>query len=377
MRKASATRRDVREMQEEEVIPAVHDPEFRREAMEAVARVAASGRFVLGEEVEAFESELAEFCGVKHAVGMSSGTDALLASLMALGIGPGDEVIVPNFSFAATATCVSRVGAVPVFVGVRPMDFHVTGATVRDALSERTRAVVAAHLFGACCDVESFVPLPPGVSLVEDAAQALGASLRGRKAGASGIAGCFSFFPTKNLGAWGDAGAIVTNDDGFAVVLRSLRCHGGLRPYEHERLGGNFRLDEIQAAVLRVGMRRLPAWNEARRRAADAYAKALSDVPYVVLPTQHDGSTWHQYVVRFRIGRATALARLLSSGIEARIYYPTPLHVQPCFGRVRHAVGTAEKSEALCRESLALPIHPWIRYDEIGRTRDVLMEVMR
>ncbi len=361
------------------MIPSVHDPEFRREALDAVARVASGGRFVLGEEVEAFERELAAFCGVPNAVGMSSGTDALLSVMMALGIGPGDEVVVPTFSFAATATCVSRLGATPVFVGVDPMTFHATTDTIRVGMSDRTKAVVAAHLFGACCDVTTTaLEMPRRAFLVEDAAQALGSSLRGRKAGTVGIAGCFSFFPTKNLGAWGDAGAVVTYDDGLADELRSIRCHGAVRPYEHGGLGGNFRLDEMQAAVLRVGLRRLPAWNEARRRVAEAYGEALSDVPLVVLPTQHDGSTWHQYVVLVRLRRRDdAMRRLRSSGIDARIYYPAPLHDQACFGRVRHAVGRADEARILCGQVLALPIHPWVGNDEVGRARDVLMEVMR
>lgn len=378
---------DVRHVQEEAVIPSTHDEEFRREALDAVARVAASGRFVLGPEVEAFERELAEFCGVKHAVGMSSGTDALLASLMALGIGPGDEVIVPNFSFAATATCVSRLGATPVFVGVDPRTFHLTRETVRSGVSDKTRMIIAVHLFGACCDLQSIAPaVPYGAFALEDAAQALGSSWRGYKAGTSGIAGCLSFFPTKNLGAWGDAGAVITDDDGLSVVLRMIRNHGSAAPYEHVRLGGNFRLDEIQAAVLRVGLRRLPSWNAARRRVADLYAKALEGLDGIVLPKQHDGSTWHQYVVRLpgggKRGRDRVLNKLLSAGIEARVYYQHQLSDQPCFGR--NAVSTSNwlfplffESGRLCSEVLALPIHPWVTDDEIEKACFVLRKALR
>ncbi len=369
------------------MIPAVHDPEFRREALEAVARVASGGRFVLGEEVEAFERELAAFCGVKHAVGMSSGTDALLASLMALGIGPGDEVIVPNFSFAATATCVNRLGATPVFVGVDPRTFHLTRDTVQSGVSEKTRMIIAVHLFGACCNLEEIAPvIPYGTFVLEDAAQALGSSRRGYKAGTAGIAGCLSFFPTKNLGAWGDAGAVITEDEGLSGVLRMLRDHGSARPYEHARLGGNFRLDEIQAAILRVGLRRLPSWNAARCRIADLYAKALEGLDGIVLPKQHAGSTWHQYVVRFprdgKKNRDRVLKQLQSAGITARIYYPHTLASQPCFGRNAVSCDNGLFSLSyfpghLCREVLALPIHPWVTDEEIEKTRSVLRKVLR
>lgn len=347
------------------MIPSVADSSFRRAAMVAAQKVAARGSFILGTEVEAFERELAAFCGVRYAVGVSSGTDALLACLMARHIGRGDEVIVPAFSFIASATCILRVGAVPVFVGIDPDSFCTTDAEIASGVSKRTRAVIPVHLFGRRADVS------PRQDMIEDAAQAIGV----RGVGHLGMAGCLSFFPTKNLGAWGDAGAVITDDPDVAESIRRIRNHGGCQPYQHLDLGGNFRLDEIQAAVLRIGLRFLPGWNAARARVARGYERRLSGLPHIVVPHHPLGSTWHQYVIRVHRRRDELLARLQASGIAARVYYPAPLHQQPFLSAAKwRSCGHIETAERAAREVLALPIHPWVTPTEIRKTCRILKE---
>src|SRR5262245_39976867 len=246
---------------------------IREDILAAMTRVADSQHFIGGPEVEAFEREIAADIGVAHAVGLSSGTDALLVALMALGIGPGDEVITPTFSFFATAGCVTRVGAVPRLVDIDPATYNLDPSAVASAMSPRTKAIIPVHLYGQCADMDPILEVAAraGVPVIEDAAQAIGAAYKGRQAGAMGTAGCFSFFPSKNLGAFGDAGLLTTNDDALAHDVRLLRNHGAEPKYFHKRVGGNFRLDALQAAVLRVKRTRLNEWTEGRRRNADRY----------------------------------------------------------------------------------------------------------
>lgn len=326
---------------------------------EALARVVASGQFIQGPDVGAFEAELASFTGTRFAVGTSSGSDALLVSLMALGVGPGDEVVTTPYSFFATVGAIVRLGARPVFVDVEETTFNLDPSAVRGVLSERTRAVLPVHLFGRPVTLPEGLPVP----IVEDAAQALGAApLRG-------VAAAFSFFPSKNLGAMGDAGAVVTNDESLVRQLRLLRSHGAEPKYVHQAVGGNFRLDTLQAAVLRVKLPHLAAWSAGRRARAAQY-RALFAAAFpggmpddLALPTDVPSHIYNQFVLR--TGRRDALrAFLADAGVGTEVYYPLPLHLQPCFARLGHRTGAFPVAERLSRESLALPIFPELREEE-------------
>jgi len=339
-----------------------------REAVdEAVARVVASQRFVLGEEVEALEAALAERIGVRHAIGCSSGTDALWLILKALDLGADDEVIVPAFTFFATAGAVWNAGLRPVFCDVDPATFNVTVETLERAAGPRTRAVIAVHLFGQMAPMEDVVAWARerGVAVIEDAAQAIdaertpaggGAPLR---AGAAGDAGAFSFFPTKNLGGFGDGGLVTTDDDVLAERVRKLRVHGGKQMYHHEMVGTNARLDALQAAVLRAKLPHLDAWTAARRAHAAIYDRALADVPEVLPPAVLPGNThvYNQYTLRAR-RRDELRTALEAAGIGTGVYYPAPLHLQPCFAALGQGRGSLPAAEALCAEVLSLPVYP-------------------
>jgi dTDP-4-amino-4,6-dideoxygalactose transaminase len=334
---------------------------LRDEILAAIARVADSQRFIGGPEVEALEREIAADLGVAHAVGLTSGTDALLVALMALGIGPGDEVITPTFSFFATAGCVTRVGAIPRFVDIDPATFNVDPAAVCEAISPRTRAIIPVHLYGQCADMDPILEAARqrGLAVIEDAAQAIGATYKGRQAGTMGTAGCFSFFPSKNLGAFGDAGLLATNDDALAHEVRLLRNHGAEPKYLHTRIGGNFRLDALQAAVLRVKRPHLAAWSEARRRNADRYDRLLTAAGASVgLPARAPDCRhiFNQYVVRVA-ARDAVRQGLEARGIGSEIYYPVPFHLQECFASLGYRAGDFPQSEAAAAAVLALPIY--------------------
>lgn len=340
--------------------------EARAPVEAAIRRVLDSQRFILGPEVEAFERRLAERAGVAHAVGCASGTDALALVLLALGIGPGDEVAVPDFSFYSTGGAVTQVGARPVFVDIDPRTFNLDPARLEEAASPALRAVIAAHLFGRPAAVERIARWceARGVALIEDAAQALGAGYRGRPAGSLGRAACFSFFPTKNLGAFGDAGAVTTADPALAGLLRTLRDHGRSGEYEHTVVGLNSRLDALQAAVLSAKIDFLDDWNRRRRLNAERYAALFSKVGLgepgsgLVLPPPDPECTFHQYVIRVERGRDALRRRLERGGIGCAVYYPLPLHRQPALaGRGREG-GPLAEAERACREALALPVHP-------------------
>jgi dTDP-4-amino-4,6-dideoxygalactose transaminase len=349
---------------------------IREEILAAITRVADSQHFIGGPEVEAFEREIAADIGVAHAVGLSSGTDALLIALMALGIGPGDEVITPTFSFFATAGCVSRVGAIPKLVDIDPASYNVDPDAVCNALSARTKAIIPVHLYGQCAEMDPILEIARqrGIAVIEDAAQAIGASYKGRQAGTMGTVGCFSFFPSKNLGAFGDAGLLTTNDEALAAQVRLLRNHGAQPKYFHKRIGGNFRLDAIQAAVLRVKRPHLHEWTDARRRNADRYdqlfarAGAAVGLPARLPERRH---IFNQYVVR--VARRDAVRQALDAqGIGTEVYYPVPFHLQECFAPLGYRKGDFPAAESAADEVLALPIYGELTEAQQGEVADAV-----
>jgi dTDP-4-amino-4,6-dideoxygalactose transaminase len=350
----------------------------RAEVDAAIARVLASQQFILGPEVEAFEAELGTYLGGGlHAVGVSNGTDALRLALMALGVGPGDEVVVPAYTFVATASAVSLTGARPVFVDVRDDTLNMDTTQLADRLSERSRAVIPVHLFGLAADLDALAAVLAGAGyadlpVVEDAAQALGGRLGGRALGTIGRLGCYSFFPSKNLGAFGDAGTVVTADAGLAEQLRLLRNQGRRRPYHHEVIALNARLDALQAAVLRARLPHVDDWVAERRRHAQRYREAFDERGLLdrLRPPAHDpgGRALHgynQFNVRVLGGRRDELQRFLAErGVGTAVYYPEPLPTQPCFADLGYRPGQFPVSEAAARESLALPVYPGLTADQ-------------
>jgi dTDP-4-amino-4,6-dideoxygalactose transaminase len=356
--------------------------EYRDDAMAAVSRVFETQRFILGEQGAALERELAEHLGAAHAIGVSSGTDALLVALMALGVGAGDEVVVPAFSFFATAGIVSRLGAVPVFADVEPDTLTLSAASFERKLSGRTRAVIPVHLYGQAADLAPILEISRRrrIAVVEDACQAIGARYRGRAVGTHGDIGAFSFFPTKNLGAAGDAGLVTAEDGALAARVARLRVHGMEPKYHHAEIGGNFRLDEVQAAVLRVKLRRLDRWNRRRAEIAAEYRKRLAAaeaagrlaLPVVGPERDH---IYHQFVVRVR-ERDAVRARLTAAGIGSEIYYPVPLHLQECFAPLGGRPGDLPESERAAAEVLALPIWPELEPAEIAAVASALEEAV-
>lgn len=334
------------------------------ELRDAIDAVIASGEFILGPQVREFERLAAEYCGTRHAVGCSSGTDALLMALMALEVGPGDEAITTPYTFFATAGAIWRLGARPVFVDIEHASFNIDPSQIEDAITPQTKAIVPVHLFGQTADMEPIIETARrhGLAVVEDAAQAIGADYRGQRAGSIGELGCFSFFPSKNLGCLGDGGMVTTNDDQLAERLRTLRKHGASQKYFHDRVGGNFRLDTIQAAVLAVKLRYLDSWNEARRRCAESYRDLVQQYSLgdcCVCLDELDGNkhVYQQFVVRVpdrnRLAEALKLA-----GVATAVYYPRPLHLQECFRSLGYREGDFPNSERASRETLALPMFP-------------------
>lgn len=335
---------------------------LRDALVEAVVRVCDSQRYIGGPEVEGLEADLAALLGIPHAVAVSSGTDALLVSLMALGVGAGDEVITSTYSFFATAGVIVRLGARPVLVDIDPATFNLDTAAVARAVTPRTRAILPVHLFGLSADLDPVLAIAAraGVPVIEDAAQAIGATYRGRPVGGIGTAGCFSFFPSKNLGAFGDAGLVTTPDPALARRVRVLRDHGMQPKYHHHLVGGNFRMDALQAAVLRVKAPYLSHWTEARRTNADRYLRLFGDAGLagrIGLPTEPAGyrHIFNQFVIRTP-DRDGLKRHLDALGIGNEIYYPVPFHLQPCFASLGYAPGAFPEAERAARETLALPI---------------------
>ena len=360
-----------------------YDEELKGEIARRVEEVFATGRFVLGPALEAFEKALAATVGTAHAVGVSSGTDALLISLMALRVGPGDEVITSPFTFFASAGEVARLNAKPVFVDIEPATFNLDPSRLEDAVTRRTKAIQPVHLYGQCAGMGPILEIAArhGVPVLEDACQAIGASDQGRPAGAMGTMGAFSFYPTKNLGGAGDAGAVTTNDEDAARLLRSLRQHGETARYYHARVGGNFRMDALQAAVLLAKLPRLHAWNERRKAIAARYGELLSDAAKsgaIALPFEAPGKShvYHQYVVRVQ-DRDAVRERLSRAGIATAVFYPVPLHLQECFAGLGYREGSFPVAEKAAREVLALPIFAEMRDDEVEQVAEAVLKATR
>jgi dTDP-4-amino-4,6-dideoxygalactose transaminase len=336
---------------------------LRTALLDAIAQVGDSQQFILGPAVGAFESEMARYLDVEHALGVSSGTDALLVALMALGIGPGDEVVTSTFSFFATAGCVARVGATPVLVDIDPDTCNLDPEATRRAVTTRTKAIIPVHLYGQSADLDPILDTArsAGVAVIEDAAQAIGTRYKGRLVGGLGTIGCFSFFPSKNLGAFGDAGLVVTNDHALAQRMRILRTHGADPKYFHQFIGGNFRIDTVQAAVLQVKLPHLAGWTDARRQNAAVYrdlfaARRLDS--RVTLPVERPGDfhIYNQFVIRAR-NRDQLQRHLKACGVATEIYYPVPFHLQECFAYLGHQQGDFPRAEEAAETVLALPIY--------------------
>ena len=361
---------------------------LKKELDEAVLKVAESQYFILGPEVTALESEICSYLNVKHAIGVSSGTDALLLSLMAIGIGPGDEVIVPTYSFFATAGVVSRLNAVPVFVDNDMVTFNISPSKIEEKITSKTKAIIPVHLYGQSADMHPIMKIANKYNLkvVEDGAQAIGVEYKdGKKVGTFGDAGCFSFFPSKNLGGYGDGGMITTNDDELAERIRIMRVHGGAPKYHHKVIGGNFRLDALQAAVLRVKLPHLDSWSEKRRKNAAVYKKYFvefglnsgdntleySDENKVLLPEAiyenvelNNYHIFNQHIIRVQ-KRDELIDYLRSKNIGCEIYYPVPFHKQECFSNLNFDKNDFPNADTAAAETIALPIFPELTEEQI------------
>ncbi len=372
-----------------------HEPELKAAAM----RVLESGRYILGPEVEAFEAACANYLGCKHALGVSSGTDALLVALMAQGVQPGDEVILPSYTFFATAGSVARLGALPVFVDSCPACYNLLPEQVAEKITAKTRAIIPVHLFGQAADLAPIIELAGErrVAVIEDACQAIGAEHTGRRVGSIATMGCFSFFPSKNLGGFGDAGLFTTSDDALLAKARALRSHGEVARYDHQTVGGNFRIDALQAALLHVKLGYLEADTAARRRHAEVYMRvfsasgvaaslehagercakaALADVA-LFYPTELRGRhVFNQYVIRVPGRRDVLRAHLGEQGVDTAVYYPVPLHLQRAFGQLGHKAGDFPHAEAAAADSLALPIAAELTDDEIMRVAECVVQFL-
>ncbi len=353
--------------------------EIGAEIRTAVERVMASQQFVLGREGAALEEEIAQLCGVAHGVGVASGTDALILALRACGVKAGDEVLLPPFTFVATGSAVSALGAKPVFADIRPETYNIDPAQLERRVTARTRAIVVVHLYGLAADMDPILAFAKSRSLpvIEDNAQAIGASYKGRRTGSLGDAACISFYPTKNLGAYGDAGMVVSNSAEIAARIRTLRNHGQAAKYLSSEPGWNSRLDEMQAAILRVKLRHLSSWQRARRSNAAEYTRLFSQVPGVMPPIEPEGCehVFHQYTIR--IEQRDALQRHLAARkIGCAVYYPCPLHLQPLYASFGHKAGDFPHSERAAQEVLSLPMYPELRKEQIARVVEAVTEFL-
>ena len=354
---------------------------IRDEVRTAVEEVLESQRGVGGPQIGELEKAVAAYSGCKHGIGVSSGTDALLVSLMSLDIGRGDEVITTPFTFFATVGCIIRVGAKPVFVDIDPKTYNIDPSQIEAAITPKTKAILPVHLFGQITDMDPILAAAEkhGLAVIEDAAQTIGAEYKGRRAGSLGTCGCFSFYPSKNLGACGDGGMVVTNDDGLARRCELMRNHGAEERYFHHHVGGNFRLDSIQAAIVLVKLKYLETWHEARQRNAAYYDERFTvcgiiETPYV---EPHNRMIYNQYVIRISGKRDAVQAHLNQKKIGNAIYYPVPLHLQECFADIGHKEGDFPQSERAAREVLALPVYPELTRDQLDEVVDTVLEVVR
>lgn len=348
---------------------------IRDEVREAVDRCFETQHFILGEEVTLLEQEIAQYCDARHAIGCASGTDALILALMALGVGPGDEVITSPFTFFASASAIHRVGARPVLVDIEPHSFNICPEQVAKAITPRTKAIMPVHIFGQCAEMEPLWRLSAKykIPIVEDSAQAIGAEYRGRRTGVLGTIGCFSFFPTKNLGGAGDGGIMTTDDPELAARLKRLRVHGDMGGYNHVEVGYNSRLDALQATVLRVKLRHLDSWTEARNQNAARYAQLIQsnglqdaiELPQVMKDRRH---VFNQFTTRIKDGRRAAVIQSMKEQqIGCAVYYPIPLHLQKCFDYLGYKPGDLPESEKAAAEVLSLPIYSELPANHLER----------
>ena len=346
---------------------------IRNEVDSAVARVLGSGWFILGRELTSFEEEFARFCGARHAVGVGNGTDALRIALGVVGVGPGDEVVTVSFTAVPTVTAISMLGATPTFADVDPRTATMSPESLEEALSPRTRAIVPVHLYGNPCRMSAILEVAArsGVAVVEDAAQAHGATYEGKKVGTLGVVGCFSFYPSKNLGAYGDAGAVVTDDDGIAEAAAMVRNYGQRNRYLHVRQGVNSRLDELQAAILRAKLGYLERWNRRRAEIAEYYDEALADSPLVVPVERSEGSACHLYVVMCQ-ARERLRTFLAERQIGSQVHYPVPVHLQPAYSYLGHSRGSFPVAESLADSVLSVPLHPFLTDAQVERIGEAL-----
>jgi dTDP-4-amino-4,6-dideoxygalactose transaminase len=358
---------------------------IKKEVDAAIAEVMESQHFILGPKVEECERAIAEYSMCAHGIGVSSGSDALLMCLMAENIGPGDEVITTPYTFFATAGAIARIGATPVFVDIDPLTYNLNPSHIESAITPKTRAIIPVHLYGLMADMAPVMRAAEahGLVVIEDAAQAIGAEYEGRRAGSIGHYGCLSFFPSKNLGAAGDAGLIVTNDGARAEKLMLLRGHGAKPKYHHRIIGGNFRLDALQAAVVSAKLRHLDEWTEGRRSNARRYdqlfaAARLAGTPTapVVLPrVTDDRHVFNQYVIRVNT-RDVLQASLKTRGVGTEVYYPVPMHLQECFGYLGLPEGSFPQSERAAKETLALPVHPELTDDQARYVVECIADIL-
>ena len=352
---------------------------IREEVVREVVRVIDSQKFILGEEVSKFEAEIAAYCEAKHAIGCASGSDALSLSLLALDIKPGDEVLTTPYTFFATAGAISRAGGVPVFVDVEEDSFNLDVNQLEDVLAAhpKVQAIIPVHLFGGCADMDVILALAAarGIAVIEDAAQSIGSEYKHRRAGSLAQMGCFSFFPSKNLGGYGDGGMITTNDSSLAERLTALRVHGRTGKYFHQWIGVNSRLDALQAAALRVKFRHLDKWTEGRQANAERYRQALGSASVPVVPPvpldYQNRHVYNQFVIRCD-NRDRLQAYLKEQGIGSEIYYPLPLHLQPCYSDLGYGKGAFPVSEKLAETSLALPVHSELATEDIDSICDAI-----
>jgi dTDP-4-amino-4,6-dideoxygalactose transaminase len=352
--------------------------ELREEILPALERVCENAAFVQGPEVDAFESDFADFCGAKHCVALSSGTAALHLGLLALGVQPGDEVITTPNTFIATAEAITYCGARPVFADIDPETANLDPNRIERAITSRTRALLPVHLYGRPADIEPMreIAARHGIRILEDAAQAHGARYRQRRVGTLGDAAAFSFYPTKNLGAYGEGGALTTNDDRIASFARTARSHGQTARYEHRFVGYNYRMQGLQGAVLRIKLRRLYPWTQKRREIASQYRRLLSGAR-LELPADdpRDECVYHQFVI-YAANRAALAAQLAERGIETAVHYPKPLHLQPAYLSLGFPRGTFPNAERACDRVLSLPLRPGLRPEQLSFVADSVREIL-
>ena len=340
---------------------------IKEEITEAITQVLSSGQFVLGPNVISLESELSQYLKTKHVVSCANGTDAIVLALKALGIQPGDEVVTVSHSFFATSEAIALVGAKPVFVDILEPDFNINPKLIEKSITKKTKAIIPVHLYGQSCEIEELVNTAKkyGLYVIEDCAQAIGAKFNGKSVGTFGDLGTFSFFPTKNLGAYGDGGAVITNNEKFANKLKQLRIHGSSKREVHECLGYNSRLDEIQAAILRVKLKYLDKWNLQRQQAANYYTELLKNASGIATPSvkPNCNHVFHQYTIRTK-NRDGLQEKLNDVGIGTRVYYPIPIHLQGAFKYLNYEKGSLPVTEKLCDEILSFPIYPEITKED-------------